>query len=67
MRHQLQGLVAHQLTALPAKREDGIAHQDHAGALLVVMANLVNSGMPDRLSGNQQAISLFKKCVGFVF
>lgn len=67
MRHQLQGPVAHQFTALPAKREDRVAHQDHAGALLVMMADLVNPGMMHRLSGNQHAIGLVKYCVIFVF
>jgi hypothetical protein len=60
VRDQFQNFVAHHFSAAAAKREDGVAHQDHAGARLVLMAYLVNPRLLDQLSGSQRAIALIK-------
>ena len=60
MRDQFQNFVADHFSAAPAKRKNGVAHQDHAGARLVMMANFVDSRLLDQLSGSQRAIALIK-------
>ena len=60
VRDQFQNFVAHHFSAAAAKRENGVAHQDHAGARLVLMAYLVNPRLLDQLSGSQRAIALIK-------
>jgi hypothetical protein len=58
--NEFQNFVADHFSATAAKGEDGVPHQDHTGAGLVVMAYLVNSRLLDQLSGNQRAITLIK-------
>ena len=58
--NEFQNSVADHFSAAPAKRENGVAHQDHAGARLVVMAYLINPRLLDQLSGSQRAIALIK-------
>jgi hypothetical protein len=60
VRDQFQNFVAHHFSAAAAKRENGVAHQDHAGARLVLMAYLVDPRLLDQLSGSQRAIALIK-------
>ena len=60
MRDQFQNFVAHHFSAATAKRKNGVAHQDHAGARLVLMAYLVNTRLLDQLSRSQRAIALIK-------
>jgi len=60
VRDQLQNFVAHHFSAAPAKRENGVPHQDHAGARLVLVADFVNSGVLDQLSRSQRAIALIE-------
>jgi len=65
VRDQFQNFVADHFSAAAAKRKDGVAHQDHAGPRLVVMADFVNSRLLDQLSGSQRAIALivrFNSC-----
>ena len=67
VRNKFQDFIAHHVSATPAKREDGIPHQDHAGARFILMAYLVNPGLLDQLSRSQRAIALiigFKSCFG---
>lgn len=56
--NEFQNSVADHFSATPAKRKDRVAHQDHAGAWLVVMAYLVNPRLLDQLSRSQRAITL---------
>jgi hypothetical protein len=66
VRDQFQNFVTDHFSAAAAKREDGVAHQDHAGARLVLMAYLVDPRLLDKFSGNQRAIALiecFNICV----
>lgn len=60
VRDQFQDFVADHFSAASAKRENGVAHQDHAGARLVMMAYLVDSRLLDQLSRSQRAIALIK-------
>ena len=60
VRDQFQNFVADHFSAAPAKRKNGVAHQDHAGARLVMMANFIDSRLLDQLSGSQRAIALIK-------
>src|SRR5438270_3231614 len=60
MRHRLQQLVTDALTALPAIRENGIAHQDDGGPLLVKVTDFVNAGVLNQSSGHKSAIRLVK-------
>lgn len=60
MRHRLQQLVTHALTTLAAVRKYGVAHQDHCGPLFVKVADLVNTGVADQLSGLKGAVGLVK-------
>jgi len=60
VRDQFQNFVADHFSAAAAKRKNGVAHQDHAGARLVLMAYLVNSRLLNQLSGSQRAIALIK-------
>jgi hypothetical protein len=53
-----QNFVAHHLAASTAIRKNGISHQDHAGARLVLMANLIDARLLDELSRSQSAIGL---------
>ena len=57
-----QDLVTHSLAAAPAVRKNGVAHQDHAGTWLVLMAYFVYSGLLNQLSRSQSAIALI---IGF--
>ena len=66
VRSQFQGPIPDELAALPAIRKDGVPRQDRAGAFLVVVADLVNPGVLDRLSRGQQAIGLVKTRVVFI-
>jgi hypothetical protein len=60
MRHQFQYFVAYQLSASPAKRKNGVAHQEHGSARLIVMANFINSRKFNHLSRFPRAIGLVK-------
>jgi hypothetical protein len=60
MRDQFQNFVAYLLTALPAIRKDSVARQDHGGARLIVMADLINPRVLDQLTWSQQAVRLVK-------
>jgi len=60
VRNQFQNFVADHFSAAAAKRKNGVAHQDYAGARLVMMAYLVDSRLLDQLSGSQRAIALIK-------
>src|SRR5947209_18115021 len=60
MRHCLQQLVTDALTALPAIRKNGVAHQDDGGPLLVKVADFVNAGVLNQSSGHKSAIRLVK-------
>src|SRR5579864_2440690 len=55
---QLQNFVTDHFSTAAAKREDGVAHQEHAGARLVMMAYLVDPGSLNQLARNQRAIAL---------
>jgi hypothetical protein len=58
--NEFQNFVSHQFSAAPAKRENGVPDQDHAGARLVLMADFVNSGVLDQFSRSERAIALIK-------
>jgi len=60
VRDGFQNSVTDHFTAAAAKGKDGVAHQDHAGAWLVLMAYFVNSRLLDQLSRSQRAIALIK-------
>jgi hypothetical protein len=62
VRDEFHDLVAHHLATAAAVRENGITHQDHAGAWLVLVANLVDSRMLHQLSRSQKTIGLVKGC-----
>ena len=57
---ELQNFVTNHFAAATAKREDGVPHQDHAGARLVLVAYFVNPRLLDQFSGSQGAIGLVK-------
>jgi|SRR5579864_167159 len=57
---QLQDFVTDHFSTAAAKREDGVAHQKHAGARLILVAYLVNSRLLDEFSRSQSAIALIK-------
>lgn len=57
---EFQNFVTDHFTAAPAKREDSVPHQKHAGARLILMAYLVNPRLLDQLSRSQRAIALVK-------
>src|ERR1051325_2836486 len=64
---RFQNFIAHHVSTAAAKRKDGVAHQDHAGAWLILMAHLVDSRLLDQLSWLQRAIALivyFNSCFG---
>ncbi len=58
--NELQNFVTNHFAAATAKREDGVPHQDHAGARLVLVAYFVNPRLLDQFSGSQGAIGLVK-------
>ena len=60
VRDQFQNFVTHHFSAAAAKRKNGVAHQDHAGARLVLMADFVDPRLLDQLSRSQRAIGLVK-------
>src|ERR1051326_7122128 len=60
MRHGLDQLIADAFAASPAIGEDGIAHEDDRGPVFIEMADFINSGVSDHLSGHQGAIRLVK-------
>jgi len=62
VRDEFQNFVTDHFSAAPAKREDGIPHQKHAGARFVLMAYLINSRVLNQLSRNQRAIALIICC-----
>lgn len=57
---QFQNFVTDHFSAAAAKREDGVAHQDHAGARLVLMAYFVDPRLLNQFSRSQRAIALIK-------
>ena len=66
VRGQFENFVTDHFSAAAAKREDGVSHQDHAGARLVLMAYLVDPRLLDKFSRSQRAIALiecFNICV----
>lgn len=67
VRHNLHQLVTDASTALPAIRKHGIAHQDHRGAALVVVADFINSGMLDQLPWIDRTVRLVKGLSAFHF
>src|SRR5262249_21947901 len=67
MRYLFQKPVPYQIAASAAVREDGIANQDDRGAVLVVVADLINSRILHQLSGSQQTAFLIDQCVIFLF
>ena len=62
MRDNFQDLVTHSLATAAAIRKDGVAHQDHAGARLVLVADFVYPGLLHQLSRSQYAVGLVKDC-----
>jgi hypothetical protein len=62
VRDQFQNFVTHHVSTAAAKRKNGVAHQDHAGARLILMADFVDTRLLDQLSRNQRAIGLVKGC-----
>ena len=58
--NQFQNFVTDHFSAAAAKREDGVAHQEHAGARLILVAYFVNSRLLDEFSRSQSAIVLIK-------
>lgn len=58
VRDQFQNFVPDHFTAAAAIGKNGIAHQDHAGARLILMAYLVDPRLLDQLSWSQRAIAL---------
>jgi len=50
---EFQNSVTNHFTAATAKREDGVAHQDHAGTRLVLVAYFVDARLLDQFSRNQ--------------
>jgi hypothetical protein len=58
--HRLQQLVSDTLTAVPAEGKNGIAHQDDRGPGIILMADFIDSGVLDQLSGIQGTVSLVK-------
>jgi hypothetical protein len=58
--NEFQNSVTDHFSAAAAKREDGVAHQDHAGARLVLVAYLIDTRLLDQLTGSQRAITLVK-------
>jgi hypothetical protein len=60
VRDRFQDFVTDHFTAATAKGKDGVAHQDHAGTWLVLMAYLVNPRLLDQFSRSQRAIALIK-------
>lgn len=66
VRHGFQNFIAHHVSATAAKWKDGVAHQDDAGARLILMTYLVNPRLLDQVSRNQRAIALivyFNSCL----
>jgi hypothetical protein len=57
---EFQNSVTNHFTAAAAKREDGITHQEHAGARLVLVAYFVDPGLLNQFSWSQGAIGLVK-------
>lgn len=62
MGDELQDFVTHSLATAAAIRKDGVAHQDHAGARLVLVADFVYPGLLHQLSRSQYAVGLVKDC-----
>jgi hypothetical protein len=62
VRHEFENFVAHHVSAAAAIRKNGVAHQDHAGARLVLVAYLIDSRLLNQFSRSQCAIGLVKGC-----
>ena len=62
MRDEFQDLVTHSLAAAAAIRKNGVAHQDHVGARLVLVADFIYPGLLHQLSRSQKAVGLVKGC-----
>jgi hypothetical protein len=60
VRRNLHQLVTHTVTALAAVRENGVAHQDYGGPGFVLMADFIDAGVLDELSGIEHTVSLVK-------
>src|SRR5260221_9576648 len=58
--HGLHQLVADAFTASAAIGKDGVAHQDDRGSGLVMVADFIDAGALDQLSGTQGAVRLVK-------
>jgi len=67
VRRQLMDLVAHLVAASPAIREYGVASQDCAGTLFVMVTDLIDTGVLHHVSRSQEAIGLIKSRVVLVF
>src|SRR5215467_8685030 len=59
---EFQDFVTHSLAAAAAIRKNGVTHQDHGGARLVLVADFVYPGMLHQLSRSQYAVGLVKLC-----
>src|SRR5215831_3602891 len=59
---EFQDFVTHSLAAAAAIRENGVAHQDHGGARLILVADFVYPGLLHQLSRSQCAVGLVKSC-----
>ena len=62
MRDQFQNFVTHHVSATAAKGKNAVAHQNHAGARLILMADFVDTRLLNQLSRSQRAIGLVKGC-----
>jgi len=58
--NEFQNFITDHFSAAPAKREDSVPHQDHAGARFVLMAYFIDSRLLDQFSRSQGAIALIK-------
>lgn len=55
---QFQNFVTDHFSAAAAIGKDGVAHQDHTGARLILMAYLVDPRLLDQISRSERAIAL---------
>src|SRR6476646_10401497 len=60
VRDEFQDFVTHILPTAAAIRKNGVAHQDHAGARLVLVADFIYPGLLHQLSRSQYAVGLVK-------
>src|SRR5579859_6077373 len=58
--NEFQNFVTDHFSAAAAKRKDGVAHQEHARARLILMTYFVNTRLLDEFSRSQSAIALIK-------